>query len=258
MDYIALSERYSVIAVEDVPALGGSRGEDEARRFITLVDVLYEKGVLLLLRTDFAPHDLFQWSVGSDDHDHYDILQMPSSESMPSTSTGSTYSSEFNELADENWSGSPVGRLLAVEGLVGEDDGGASWYDGGASWYDGGASGEDGPDRVLGEDLLVLDQGGSSGRSVTMFRSPVGDGRGAESVLVEWSGTGLKDASLARASSSSSLDSFTKRASSRTVSRLLQMTGETWLRRWRAVHRPEGLGQGQGALYGSRELGLFD
>jgi cell division protein ZapE len=52
-DYLALCASFDAFLLVDVPA---ARGEDELRRFVNLVDVLYDAGKLLLLSAD-APLD---------------------------------------------------------------------------------------------------------------------------------------------------------------------------------------------------------
>jgi len=53
-DYIALAETFSMICVQDVPRMPTSTAENDARRFINLIDVLYERRVVLL--TNLAVH----------------------------------------------------------------------------------------------------------------------------------------------------------------------------------------------------------
>jgi predicted ATPase len=57
-DYGALAARCGVLALRGVPALTPARA-DEARRFVTLVDELYEARVLLLLTADAPLERLF-------------------------------------------------------------------------------------------------------------------------------------------------------------------------------------------------------
>ena len=49
-DYYALARTFSRVFVDGGPRLGSRRDEDEARRLIALVDVLYDEGVGLVLR----------------------------------------------------------------------------------------------------------------------------------------------------------------------------------------------------------------
>ena len=66
-DYVALAERFKVICVEDVPRLPIDASENEARRFINLIDVLYEHRVVLLANLWTSPDDLFDGADGADD-----------------------------------------------------------------------------------------------------------------------------------------------------------------------------------------------
>ncbi|KAL7554140.1 hypothetical protein ACHAWF_017546 [Thalassiosira exigua] len=57
-DYIALADNFEVIIVENVPQLSG-RIYNEARRFVTLVDALYEAKTKLVLASDVPREELF-------------------------------------------------------------------------------------------------------------------------------------------------------------------------------------------------------
>ena len=57
-DYVEIARDYHTVAVSDVPALDGTR-DDEARRFIALVDEFYDRGVKLLLSAAAAPDALY-------------------------------------------------------------------------------------------------------------------------------------------------------------------------------------------------------
>ncbi|GBF94229.1 hypothetical protein Rsub_06499 [Raphidocelis subcapitata] len=57
-DYLALAHRYHTVFVTGVPALS-LQTRDRARRFITLVDELYNARTLLVLSADAAPDALF-------------------------------------------------------------------------------------------------------------------------------------------------------------------------------------------------------
>lgn len=64
-DYIKLAEAFPIIAVENVPRLTVSTAENEARRFINLIDVLYEHRVSFLANLESSPDDMFK-EVDSD------------------------------------------------------------------------------------------------------------------------------------------------------------------------------------------------
>lgn len=65
VDYLALSQIFHTILIRDVPVLT-LREKTQARRFITLVDTLYDNRVRLVLSADAPPDKLFQ-AVKSDD-----------------------------------------------------------------------------------------------------------------------------------------------------------------------------------------------
>ncbi len=57
MDYLALSERYAVWLLDEVPPLA-TVGPAAQQRFINVIDVLYEKQIRLLLVTRCDPETL--------------------------------------------------------------------------------------------------------------------------------------------------------------------------------------------------------
>lgn len=70
-DYIALAERFDVLVVTGVPRFESSQ-EDSARRFASLVDVLYDRRKRLLCTIDAPPREVFasiraQYDGGIDD-----------------------------------------------------------------------------------------------------------------------------------------------------------------------------------------------
>ena len=58
-DYLDLAHRYHTIFLSAVPVLSADR-EDGARRFLTLVDALYDRGVNLVLSAAAAPDALYR------------------------------------------------------------------------------------------------------------------------------------------------------------------------------------------------------
>lgn len=60
-DYIELAREFHAVLVSDVPALDGSR-DDQARRFINLVDEFYDRNVKLALTAAVPLHDLYTGS----------------------------------------------------------------------------------------------------------------------------------------------------------------------------------------------------
>lgn len=63
-DYLALAERFHTVFLEDVPALGEGR-YSEARRFVTLIDALYEARVRLVTLADAAPEAIYPRGQGA-------------------------------------------------------------------------------------------------------------------------------------------------------------------------------------------------
>src|SRR5215213_6204678 len=62
-DYLALARSYHTILLEGVPVIPAER-RDEAKRFITLVDVLYERRVKLIVSADAEPQGLYHAETG--------------------------------------------------------------------------------------------------------------------------------------------------------------------------------------------------
>jgi len=57
-DYIAIASHYSTVFIEHVPILGREQS-NEAKRFITLVDVFYDRGIKLVVTADALPDGLY-------------------------------------------------------------------------------------------------------------------------------------------------------------------------------------------------------
>lgn len=58
-DYLTLAGRYHTLILNGVPKLSEDL-RNEAKRFMTLVDALYEHGVNLIMAADAAPNDLYR------------------------------------------------------------------------------------------------------------------------------------------------------------------------------------------------------
>jgi len=64
-DYLALAQRFDAMIVDDVPVMAPEQ-RNEARRFIMLVDVLYEARALLALSAAAEPQDLYHAAHGAE------------------------------------------------------------------------------------------------------------------------------------------------------------------------------------------------
>jgi cell division protein ZapE len=63
-DYLALAQRYHTIVLDEVPHLSPEK-RNEAKRFVTLVDALYERRAKLILSAEAAPETLYPEGDGS-------------------------------------------------------------------------------------------------------------------------------------------------------------------------------------------------
>ncbi len=57
-DYIEIAKRYNIVFIEDVPRLGYDR-RNEAKRFINLIDALYEARVKVIISASCIPEKLY-------------------------------------------------------------------------------------------------------------------------------------------------------------------------------------------------------
>ena len=57
-DYIEIAERFPVVVIDDVPAMGAD-DDDAARRFVNLVDEFYDRGVRLVASAEAEPGALY-------------------------------------------------------------------------------------------------------------------------------------------------------------------------------------------------------
>jgi cell division protein ZapE len=58
LDYLAIAERFHTLVVDGIPRLGPER-RNEARRLITLVDILYDNHIKLVCAAEVAPSALY-------------------------------------------------------------------------------------------------------------------------------------------------------------------------------------------------------
>lgn len=64
-DYLALARDFHTIFIDDIPVLGPAR-RDVARRFITLIDTLYDNHVCLIATAEAEPDALYPAGAGAD------------------------------------------------------------------------------------------------------------------------------------------------------------------------------------------------
>ncbi len=62
-DYLKIAENYHTVFLEDVPRIKASR-RNEAKRFMTLIDALYDRGTKLVMTADAPPEEIYK----GDDH----------------------------------------------------------------------------------------------------------------------------------------------------------------------------------------------
>jgi cell division protein ZapE len=64
-DYIALADRYHTIFIDGVPKLS-EKSRNEAKRFITLIDTLYDNGIRVFVSAEAEPEELMQAKKGTE------------------------------------------------------------------------------------------------------------------------------------------------------------------------------------------------
>lgn len=63
-DYLAIAQKFHTVIVVGIPKLGPEK-RNEAKRFVTLIDALYEYRVKLLCAADALPHELYTEGDGA-------------------------------------------------------------------------------------------------------------------------------------------------------------------------------------------------
>ena len=63
IDYLAIAHAYHTLLIDGIPVMGPAR-RNEARRFINLIDTLYDNGVKLIASADAEPDDLYRKGDG--------------------------------------------------------------------------------------------------------------------------------------------------------------------------------------------------
>lgn len=64
-DYLAIAERYRTIFLDRIPVMDDNR-RNEAKRFILLIDTLYDKRIRLVATAQAAPQDLYEGRLGAE------------------------------------------------------------------------------------------------------------------------------------------------------------------------------------------------
>jgi cell division protein ZapE len=64
-DYLAIAKRYQTLFVDCIPVMGPEK-RNEAKRFILLVDTLYDNGMRLVASADAAPEAIYQGRSGTE------------------------------------------------------------------------------------------------------------------------------------------------------------------------------------------------
>jgi cell division protein ZapE len=64
-DYMAMAQRFDVVIIDDIPLLAPEQ-RNEARRLITLIDVLYEAHALVAVSAAAEPEELYHAPAGSE------------------------------------------------------------------------------------------------------------------------------------------------------------------------------------------------
>ena len=63
-DYLKIAETFDTVMIEDVPVMGPDQ-RDQAKRFVTLIDALYDAKVRVLISAEAEPDGLYQSGDGS-------------------------------------------------------------------------------------------------------------------------------------------------------------------------------------------------
>ncbi|MCA0420523.1 MAG: cell division protein ZapE [Proteobacteria bacterium] len=104
-DYIALAQRFHTLVLDDIPILDFDR-RNEAKRFIILIDTLYEHHVKLVASAAAEPHELYRANKGREafefDRTVSRLIEMRSEEylAMPHGRPDSTASGDTTGLVE--------------------------------------------------------------------------------------------------------------------------------------------------------------
>ncbi|MEM0900335.1 MAG: cell division protein ZapE [Pseudomonadota bacterium] len=64
-DYLAIARQYPTVLIEDVPVIGDGQ-RNEAKRFINLIDTLYDNGNRVIISAGAEPDDLYKATSGTE------------------------------------------------------------------------------------------------------------------------------------------------------------------------------------------------
>ncbi len=104
-DYLALARRFHTLILDDIPAMGEER-RNEAKRFIILIDTLYENHVKLVASAQAEPQDLYRADSGREafefDRTASRLIEMRSQEylGLPHGRSDSAASGDATGLVD--------------------------------------------------------------------------------------------------------------------------------------------------------------
>jgi cell division protein ZapE len=98
-DYIAIARAFHTVLIDAIPKLTPEQ-RNEVRRFITLVDVLYERNVKLFASADAEPDALYDAGQGAE------LFEFART------------ASRLHEMRSRDYLGAPRGRGHAVSGNV--------------------------------------------------------------------------------------------------------------------------------------------
>ena len=64
LDYLAIAHTYHTLLIEDIPTLTAAK-RNEARRFVTLIDTLYDAGICLIASAAAEPDQIYPQGDGA-------------------------------------------------------------------------------------------------------------------------------------------------------------------------------------------------
>ena len=119
-DYLAIANRYKIVIVENVPQLDG-QVYNEARRFVTLIDALYEARTKLVISSNVVNiHDLFiGFDATVETHDGDEEIAIDDN----NTSTSNTINNEESSIIGEGGSSSSHSTTI----IHTKEDGKVEW-----------------------------------------------------------------------------------------------------------------------------------